>query len=100
MKKRFLSILESSPDTLLNLLGLRLKTVKWKTHIGRGTFTNLISDNAKNPYDIASMRGDNSIESALTYLANSVRVHNKLTDSVNNMYTEYLAETGSDKEEQ
>ena len=39
-----------------------------------GTFTNLIANEAQNPYEIAHLRGDSSLESALSYMVSTPRM--------------------------
>jgi len=64
--------------------------MKWSTHIGRGTFTNIIAEDAENPYEIAYLRGDSNIDSSLTYMVSTERIHKKIEDKFSNMHEIYL----------
>jgi hypothetical protein len=47
-----------------------LKRRKWRTHIGRGIFTNLCLENglAETARELASLRGDSFVDSAQAYI--------------------------------
>ncbi|GIP55306.1 hypothetical protein [Paenibacillus vini] len=72
------------------LLGNHLYTAKWSTHIGRGTFTNLLAEEAENPYDIAQPRGDKQLTSSLSYMSGTERMKRKIEEKLQNMTTNYL----------
>ena len=72
--------------------------MKWSTHIGRGTFTNIVAENAENPYEIAHLRGDSSIDSSLTYMVSTERIHKKIEEKFSNMHEEYIPNLISKKE--
>ncbi|WP_241559300.1 hypothetical protein [Lysinibacillus halotolerans] len=90
IKDTFISLLESKGDYEQQLLAKNLKYMKWSTHIGRGTFTNMIAEEAKNPYEIAHLRGDLNINSALTYMSSTDRIHEKIEEKFSTMHTKYI----------
>jgi hypothetical protein len=57
-KTRFINHLITSGQRDAIIWANHLRNEKWSTHIGRGTFTNLLSEFADNPYDVAYPRGD------------------------------------------
>ena len=72
------------------MLGLHLNQIKWSTHIGRGTFSNLLAEFAENPYEIAQPRGDNNLNSSLAYIKRSVRIHEKIQQKFSNLHEVYI----------
>lgn len=89
-KAKLIRSLEESSKIEHRLTAQHLKTIKWSTHIGRGTFTNLIANEAQNPYEIAHFRGDSSLDSALTYMVSTPRMHEKIEGKLADMYKSYI----------
>ncbi|MEK4078814.1 site-specific integrase [Solibacillus sp. FSL K6-1126] len=89
-KNLFISQLECSEQIDHRIVAQHLKSIKWSTHIGRGTFTNLVANEASNPYEIAHMRGDSSLESALSYMVSTSRIHQKIEDKLETMHETYI----------
>lgn len=89
-KNLFISQLENSEVINHRIIAQHLKSIKWSTHIGRGTFTNLVANEASNPYEIAHLRGDSSLESALSYMVSTSRIHQKLEDKLETMHETYI----------
>lgn len=90
VKDNFIYELQSNGNSEQKLLAHHLKYMKWSTHIGRGTFTNLVAEEAKNPYEIAHLRGDSDITSALTYMASTKRIHQKIEKKILQMHEVYV----------
>lgn len=90
VKDYFIATLENHGDSEQKLLAKHLKYMKWSTHIGRGTFTNMIAEDAENPYEIAHLRGDSNINSSLTYMVSTERIHKKIEDKFSNMHEVYI----------
>jgi len=90
VKDTFIYLLENKGDFEQKLLAKNLKVMKWSTHIGRGTFTNIIAEEAKNPYEIAHLRGDSDISSALTYMSSTDRLHKKIEEKFSSMHNQYI----------
>ncbi len=89
-KREFINLLLNSPDFEQRQLGRHLNQMKWSTHIGRGTFSNLLAEFAENPYDISQPRGDSDLTSSLAYLQRSSRIHNKLQQKFSNLHEVYI----------
>lgn len=83
----------SNPDDVIT--SVNLQSTKWSFHIGRGTFTNLLAKAAKNPYEIALARGDRSIFSALTYMADTEEMKRQIESLLDEIYQDgYLMDSG------
>ncbi|MFP7493034.1 hypothetical protein SFC66_04525 [Terribacillus saccharophilus] len=67
-----------------------LRTVDWSSHIGRGTFTNMIAERTDNPFLIAYKRGDKKISSALPYIAKTTRLRQKIEEAFSNLNNSYI----------
>ena len=63
-----------------------LESYKWSTHIGRGTYSNIVAQNANNIGEIAVMRGDSSLSSSLPYLNDNRSVGKKVQDTFDFFY--------------
>ncbi|MEB4859535.1 tyrosine-type recombinase/integrase [Priestia megaterium] len=90
IKDTFIKTLEEHGDNEQKLLAQHLKCQKWSTHIGRGTFTNMIAEDAENPYEIAHLRGDSDITSSLTYMVSTERIHKKIEEKMSHMHQHYI----------
>lgn len=90
VKRNLITLLENHGDSEQKLLANHLKYMKWSTHIGRGTFTNMIAEFAENPYEISLPRGDSNINSSLTYMVSTERLHKKIESKFSNMYESYI----------
>ncbi|WP_240417366.1 site-specific integrase [Paenibacillus periandrae] len=90
LKKEFLKQLRksSNPDDIV--YAVKLEEYKWSTHLGRGIFTNLLAEEADNPYDIALPRGDSNLSSSLVYQGNTERMRKKLESRMQQLYDNYL----------
>lgn len=92
VKKVFLEELTCSrnPDDIIS--SLNLQSTKWSFHIGRGIFTNLVAKLAKNPYEIALARGDLSIYSALTYMADTEEMKTEIERLLDELFVDIINE--------
>ncbi|MEE4567215.1 hypothetical protein V2U94_06175 [Paenibacillus polymyxa] len=90
LKNEFLKQLRksSNPDDLI--YAIKLEEYKWSTHLGRGIFTNLLAEEANNPYDIALPRGDSNLASSLVYQGNTERMRRKIESRMQYLYKGYL----------
>lgn len=95
LKKIFLSLLEKSDVTELQSYANTLSTKKWSTHIGRGIFSNMVSDSSDNLGQIALLRGDKTFEAAIKYLSDSAPTRKKLEVILNSMYKDMGKEEGN-----
>ncbi|MGR5882817.1 hypothetical protein ACT7DC_22555 [Bacillus cereus] len=89
-KHQFLDILKHSNNPDEQIDALKLREYKWSTHIGRGIFTNLLAEEAQNPYDIALPRGDSNLSSSLVYQGNTLRMKENLERRMDDLYKGYL----------
>lgn len=87
-KDRFLQRLKDSGDVDYMLASSFLMEKEWATHIGRGIFSHMIAKEAKNATEIAVLRGDARLDSALQYLSDSKRLESMLLKSLSRMYTD------------
>lgn len=90
LKRSFIEYLKTYGDIEDKLLAHHLSMMSWSTHIGRGTFTNMLAEIAENPYDIAFPRGDKSLLSSLSYMSRTERLRKKLEQKFNNMHEAYI----------
>ncbi|MED4354305.1 hypothetical protein P9265_18595 [Schinkia azotoformans] len=97
MKKYFIYCLKNSNNLNDKLLAHHLNMSKWSTHIGRGIFSNMLAEYAKNPYEIAVPRGDSSLLSSLRYLKGTTRFRVKLEERLNHMHGSYIPRLIEDK---
>jgi integrase len=65
VKKKFLEHLRQIGSPHLSYL----MSANWGTHIGRGVYTNLIASLVSSPNELAVLRGDKSLASALAYMS-------------------------------
>ncbi len=89
-KEAFLNVLKNSSEPSEKVAALKLREYKWSTHIGRGIFTNLLAEEAQNPYDIALPRGDSNLSSSMVYQGNTLRMKENLENRMNDLYKDYL----------
>ncbi|HDR4699669.1 site-specific integrase [Bacillus paranthracis] len=85
-KKAFINYLKQSQEPNDKIASISLSNIDWSTHIGRGIFTNMIAEVAKNPQDVALLRGDDNISSSLDYMANTKRMKTNLEHYLNQLY--------------
>ncbi|MDT8718890.1 hypothetical protein IAI10_19750 [Clostridium sp. 19966] len=86
LKKKFINCLESNNNPQLKIYSLTIRTKKWSSHIGRGTFSKLVADYTKNPTELAILRGDSSYEAVFTYLQGSFGVKESLNKVMSEFY--------------
>ncbi len=90
LKQKFIKFLKESKETDAIVLGRHLESAKWSTHIGRGTFTNMIAEHAQTPNEIAHHRGDSNIQSSLTYMSDTIRLRDKLEEKLHIMHNNFI----------
>lgn len=62
-----------------------LKSVSWETHIGRGIYTNLMAPIVSSAHELAVLRGDKSLESALSYMS-KLRIKKEVQQGLEDMF--------------
>lgn len=90
LKNHFIDYLRNNGDAQDRILAQHLKIVKWSTHIGRGTFTNLVASESDNPMYIAFSRGDKDLMSALIYMAKTERMRKNIEKKFEEMHQYYI----------
>jgi site-specific recombinase XerD len=90
VKDEFIKYLRSQGKTETTIIANHLATAKWSTHIGRGTFTNMIAEYAQTPNEIAQLRGDSSIDSSLSYMSDTDRLRSKIEKKMSEMHNNYI----------
>lgn len=86
VKKEFIRRLYECPNMETQMYALFLESYEWSAHIGRGTYSNIVAQNAKNIGEIAIMRGDSSLSSSLPYLNDNRSVGKKVQDTFDFFY--------------
>ncbi|MBO5470804.1 MAG: hypothetical protein J6A03_13845 [Lachnospiraceae bacterium] len=76
----------SEGDSKQKMLAYTLAQFSWSTHMGRGFFSNLITNNTQNPYLISVARGDSDFSSALPYIAESEQSMEDISTLLEQMY--------------
>lgn len=88
VKKIFIEKLRNSKNPNFKAYSLVLDSRNWSTHIGRGIFSNLASEVAENAIEIAVMRGDSNLNSAITYITDTNKIEQKLVELMNKFYND------------
>ena len=86
VRDAFIKSLLDSEELTNRSYGLFLKSQNWSTHIGRGIFSNLTAENATNVVEIATMRGDSNLSSALPYVSDTEKVAKQIDEMMSNYY--------------
>lgn len=86
IKREFIRRLYECPNMETQMYALFLESYEWSAHIGRGTYSNIVAQNANNIGEIAVMRGDSSLSSSLPYLNDNRSVGKKVQDTFDFFY--------------
>lgn len=86
VKKNFIKRLYECQDLEVQEYALFLECFRWSTHIGRGTFSNIVAENANNIGEIAIIRGDTNLSSSLPYLNDNRSVEKKVQNTFKQFY--------------
>lgn len=86
VKKEFIKRLFESNDFNAKTYAIYLSSYRWSTHIGRGTYSNIVAQNANNIGEIAIARGDMSLGSSLPYLNDNKSVEQKVKNTFDEFY--------------
>lgn len=90
IKKTFIHFLKTHGSPQDKIVAYHLNVSNWSTHIGRGTFTNLLADEVDNAFDLAFMRGDSNLLSSLAYMTNTERMRIKIENKFKEMHGDYI----------
>src|SRR5699024_7557680 len=66
-----------------------LRSAKINKHIFRYFFTQHVAENVKTPNELASWRGDRSLDSSILYLSQSKEINEKLELVQNSIYQDF-----------
>ncbi|CUP57686.1 Site-specific recombinase XerD [Turicibacter sanguinis] len=83
VKLAFIQGLRESGNPDFYTYALYLQTQDWSTHIGRGIFTNIVSEISNNAVELANMRGDSSLDAAIPYMTDTDAMDEKAFDLLN-----------------
>ncbi len=86
VKREFIRRLYECLNMETQIYALFLESYEWSAHIGRGTYSNIVAQNANNIGEIAIMRGDSSLSSSLPYLNDNRSVGKKVQDTFDFFY--------------
>lgn len=86
VKKEFIRRLYECQNMETQMYAVFLESYRWSTHIGRGTYSNIVAQNANSISEIAVMRGDSSLSSSLPYLNDSRSVEKKVQHTFDSFY--------------
>lgn len=87
LKSRFIKRLIEKGDIELLTYAEYLKRVEWNTHIGRGIFSNIMAEYVDNALQLASARGDSTLDASLKYIEDTERMMKKMEVELEKMWT-------------
>ncbi|WP_237166300.1 hypothetical protein [Paenibacillus polymyxa] len=90
VKKTMVDFLQAHGSPQDKIVAYHLNSSSWSTHIGRGTFTNILADEVDNAFDLAFMRGDSNLLSSLAYMTNTERMRIKIENKFKEMHGTYI----------
>lgn len=77
VKAEFIRRLAESDNVENVAYAITLSSHRWSTHIGRGSFTNYVAENAS-INELATLRGDSSMDSSMAYMTDTIKTMNNL----------------------
>ena len=90
LKKIFIQSLKDSGQIDIIMYAHFLESKAWSTHIGRGTYSNLLEEGGATLPQLAVMRGDSSYESSLAYLSDPSKIKKQCTELLEMAMINYL----------
>lgn len=90
VRKYFIKLLLKYGDAQDRTLAKSLNSKKWSSHIGRGTFSNILAEISDNPAQLAYARGDANMESSLTYISKTSKTAQKIERAFFHMHHNYI----------
>lgn len=94
VKRKFLIVVKNQMPSYYSLLSSN----SWGTHIGRRIYTNAMAKIVKSPAELAILRGDKSLESALVYMSKEA-IREEIQEGLQQMYKESIKADDSFDEE-
>jgi integrase len=86
VKDAFIKQLASSESVTDKIYGTNYLTLPWNSHIGRGTYSNLVAEQCNNLLELMLARRDSTASSALPYLAGSTEIVLRVNNHLERMY--------------
>ena len=96
VKREFIKALKCSGRFEERMYAAEIEGKTWDTHIGRGTFSNLLGMAGGTLPDIARARRDKSYESSLVYMDQSPAVRAKVAEIIQCSWDEYQRKKDED----
>ncbi|MEC0093468.1 hypothetical protein [Paenibacillus macquariensis] len=90
LKQKFCDHLFKYGNAADKLVANHLRIIDWNTHIGRGTFTNMITEQTENIAELAFLRGDSDLMSSVAYLAKTTRARDRIENNISTMHEDYV----------
>lgn len=86
VKDAFIKQLANSPSVTDKIYATNYLSLPWNSHIGRGTYSNLVAEQCNNLLELMLARRDSSANSALPYLAGSTDIILRVNNHLERMY--------------
>ncbi|MDU5111987.1 MAG: hypothetical protein E6248_16260, partial [Clostridium sp.] len=86
IKKEFINKLLRSNNVEVRLYGMFLNMENWSTHLGRGIASNFIADSTNSAHQVSAFRGDNLLESSITYTEDTSKFKEMIYKSGSEFY--------------
>ncbi len=86
LRNMYIDMLISDKNAAVRNEGLRMQSMSWSTHMGRGVFSNMVAEATGNIAMLAKLRGDENYLSALTYLVGTKKARNCINELNTKMY--------------
>lgn len=90
LKNAFCDFLIQYGDSEDKIVANHLRIIDWNTHIGRGTFTNMITEQTDNIAEVAFLRGDSDLMSCLPYLAKTTRARDQIEKRISETHEDFI----------
>ncbi|OME08917.1 hypothetical protein BSK60_28555 [Paenibacillus odorifer] len=90
LKQEFCDFLIQYGDSEDKIVANHLRIIDWSTHIGRGTFTNMITEQTDNIAEVAFLRGDSNLMSCLPYLAKTTRARDRIEKRISETHEDFV----------
>ncbi|MCC2447232.1 site-specific integrase [Bacillus cereus] len=88
VKDAFIKQLANSKSVTDKIYATNYLSLPWNSHIGRGTYSNLVAEQCNNLLELMLARRDSSASSALPYLAGSTEIILRVNSHLERMYEE------------
>lgn len=86
VKKAFINQLANSESATDKIYAMNYLSLSWNSHIGRGTYSNLVAEQCNNLLELMLARRDKASTSAIPYLVGSTEIILKVNEHLEQMY--------------